>query len=164
MIMESKEINTPTLEDARNYIENMDLECVFLRLVLNDHWISKQAHEAIKQYKRYLILMKKYGDTTTLSPSEEIDEVWHNHILFTRKYIHDCQCIFGKYLHHEPDEMPEKKNASSQSLSSGNFEKTKELYRKEFHENLEPIKYIWPIEKALVVINKIMNKFQPTTS
>lgn len=35
-------------------------------------------------------------------PNKQIDEMWHEHILDTRKYSDDCQTVFGYYLHHTP--------------------------------------------------------------
>ncbi len=44
-----------------------------------------------------------------LRSMREIDEMWHEFILFTRDYCNFCQHYFGEYLHHLPnifDNMP----------------------------------------------------------
>lgn len=38
----------------------------------------------------------------SIIPHKEVDEVWHMHILDTRKYAADCENIFGHFLHHFP--------------------------------------------------------------
>jgi hypothetical protein len=38
----------------------------------------------------------------SLVPSQDIDRVWHHHILDTMKYAQDCQMLFGYFLHHFP--------------------------------------------------------------
>lgn len=35
-------------------------------------------------------------------PSQVVDELWHNFILYTRNYQQFCQRAFGHYLHHTP--------------------------------------------------------------
>jgi hypothetical protein len=37
-----------------------------------------------------------------LVPSEDIDEVWHAHVLNTARYQDDCETIFGRFQHHFP--------------------------------------------------------------
>lgn len=34
---------------------------------------------------------------------QEIDEMWHEFILFTQDYMDFCQQYFGEYLHHLPN-------------------------------------------------------------
>ncbi len=38
----------------------------------------------------------------SLSPTGDVDEIWHEHILHTNKYALDCKKLFGKFLHHFP--------------------------------------------------------------
>ena len=65
-----------------------------------------------------------------LVPTLEIDEFWHNHILYTQRYTEDCLNIFGHYLHHEPAEP----TTTDWLAIKDHFEKTKALYLKEFNE------------------------------
>jgi len=37
-------------------------------------------------------------------PSQVVDDLWHEFILFTRLYKHFCGKAFGRYLHHTPVE------------------------------------------------------------
>jgi hypothetical protein len=37
-----------------------------------------------------------------LSPSERVDEGWHNFILFTKDYADFCHRNFGRFIHHVP--------------------------------------------------------------
>jgi len=52
------------------------------------------------RYRRFLYLVATTGEE--LVPSEDIDELWHIHILDTIKYRNDCQNIFGFFLDHFP--------------------------------------------------------------
>jgi hypothetical protein len=62
-----------------------------------------------------------------LVPNKEIDEIWHLHILDTKKYSKDCSEIFGSFFHHSP--------SYGQRNLSNEFEMTKSLFRAEFGED-----------------------------
>ncbi len=37
-----------------------------------------------------------------ITPSQKIDDGWHNFILFTKDYANFCSRYFGKFIHHTP--------------------------------------------------------------
>ncbi len=118
---------------------NLDLEYIEKRLINNLGWSPKKAREGIRRYKNFLLLILKYP-RLHLSPTKDIDEVWHNHILFTREYTRDCLEIFGKYLHHNPvKNIGPKEKQMLQKAGA----RASELYFQEFQE-----KYIPEIKKA----------------
>ncbi|WP_020591556.1 glycine-rich domain-containing protein [Kiloniella laminariae] len=95
------------LEEVRDYIFTMDMSMIFFKMTNEESagelgllWEEDDAKFAINQYRQYLYLIRKYE--ANISPTLAIDAVWHNHILDTRKYVRDCQVIFGHYLHHFP--------------------------------------------------------------
>src|SRR4051812_20170867 len=67
--------------------------------------VSRQSNlakgAARENYARWLALKACYP-RIVLSPTSEIDAVWHAHILHTKKYMQDCARLFGGYLHHTP--------------------------------------------------------------
>ncbi len=126
------------MEKAKKYIDRMDLEPIIRKLTdpsyYLDRWNRKDVQTGVKLYRNFLYLKKKYGKRHPIVPSEEIDEIWHAHILDTRKYIKDCQAIFGEYLHHYPYFGIGSK-ADKQALEAA-FNQTQELYFQEFGEYL----------------------------
>jgi len=98
------------LEQARQYIDDIDFTAVYDKLTRDDilrpygyKWAPQEAEIAISNYKKFLyILVKYHKDFDTILPTLEIDEIWHNHILDTEKYINDCDVLFGRYYHHYP--------------------------------------------------------------
>jgi len=64
-------------------------------------WTRQQAFRAIERYKTFLFISSLYPQTV-LVPTQEIDHVWHCHILHTRKYRQDCEMLFGYFIDHEP--------------------------------------------------------------
>lgn len=98
----------PTLNDSVSYIDGMDFELIKKKLVSGDQllcrqWTLLEAEIAIQYYKNFLFLNKKYArEYPVLPPLLEVDEVWHHHIMDTRRYEKDCEKIFGYYFHHYP--------------------------------------------------------------
>jgi len=55
-----------------------------------------------------------------LRSMREIDEMWHEFILFTKDYTQFCQLYFGEYLHHLPnifDNMPISREAETAEIT-----------------------------------------------
>ncbi|MCD6047379.1 MAG: hypothetical protein K0S08_1026 [Gammaproteobacteria bacterium] len=126
---------TPTLEEAKNYIETLDLTYIVKRMSSNPRvsgWTRHEATICSKMYKNYLFLLKKYPGQT-IPPSKQIDEFWHEHILHTRQYYSDCLQIFGQYLHHFPGEPS--KDAHQEFVRMFD-EVTQTLYFSEYGEYL----------------------------
>lgn len=95
---------TPAQQDdhpAREKIRNLDLEPIKYKLVKEHAWTLEKADAVEKLYKTYLLLFALHPDGMYV-PTHDIDEMWHSHILDTRKYMEDCRDIFGYYLHHYP--------------------------------------------------------------
>lgn len=43
-----------------------------------------------------------YGYAAVLAPSPEVDEAWHQLILFTEDYAKYCAAVAGRFIHHLP--------------------------------------------------------------
>ena len=125
-----------TLEEARDYIQAIDMSLP-RRKLLKPRWgrpVPEQVLDhAIGDYRRFLFLLRKY-EGGALSPTLDIDLLWHEHILDTKPYFQDTAKIFGYYLHHEPGREPT--GARTPDLEKS-FRRTCELYRQEFGQNLQ---------------------------
>ncbi|HEY9669038.1 MAG TPA: glycine-rich domain-containing protein-like [Coleofasciculaceae cyanobacterium] len=64
-------------------------------------WTRQQVVCAIKRYKTFLLINYLYPHIL-LVPTQDIDRVWHSHILHTRKYRQDCEMLFGDFIDHQP--------------------------------------------------------------
>ena len=84
-----------------NTISSLDLESVKYKMMKELGWSLERLDETEMQYKGFLSLSALFPDTPHI-PTHDIDEMWHYHILDTRKYMADCQRVFGFYLHHYP--------------------------------------------------------------
>ncbi len=122
------------LEEAIAAIKSIDIEPVKARLMdaeLGEGWSREYADSVGEAYRTYLTMLVKYPEhTDEILLAKDVDEFWHTHILQTRKYSHDCQVMFGNYLHHEPH-IGERTDAdlTRQAVLA---EKTSRLYQQEF--------------------------------
>ena len=128
-------IKKNTLNKARQYLDHLNLSYIVETMCAESYpmprWTRQDANRCCLLYKNFLYLIKKHSDEN-LVPTREIDEFWHNHILYTRNYVNDCLNIFGHYLHHEPA-MPE----DNPEELIRNYQKTKQYYLEEFNEPLK---------------------------
>jgi hypothetical protein len=95
-----------TLSDLWRRISQHDLEGgqplgFTKKLARHLHWPLDFTRAAILEYRRFCFLA--CVSPTPVTPSEEVDEVWHMHLVHSRDYW-DIWCgeVLGRKLHHEP--------------------------------------------------------------
>jgi len=89
------------------------------------------------EYHRFILLARTTGHPVT--PSDQVDQVWHLHLLYTRSYWGDlCERILGRPLHHGPTKGGQEESGKYQDW----YRQTKESYLKVFGE--PPPEDIWP--------------------
>ncbi|WP_338453484.1 glycine-rich domain-containing protein [Candidatus Bealeia paramacronuclearis] len=103
-----------SLEEAKIIINNLDLTHVMNRVRKEKHWSPRMVQVATQFYKNFLILCKKHEDIH-LSPSLQIDEIWHAHILYTQDYYEMSEKVFGSYLHHQPIHEEESQESGAEN-------------------------------------------------
>jgi len=67
---------------------------------------EEKAIQIFEDTKRFLFICGTYPGKW--SPSREIDEGWHNFIMFTKDYTEFCERFFGRFIHHQPN-LPNQK-------------------------------------------------------
>ena len=71
------------------------------RLARENGWGPRHAQRAIEEYRRFVFLAIVAGHPVT--PSDQVDQVWHLHLLYTRHYWNTfCATILRHDLHHQP--------------------------------------------------------------
>jgi len=71
------------------------------RLARSQGWSLDFARAAIGEYRRFCFLAVAAPHPVT--PSEEVDEVWHFHLTYSRDYWNIwCRQVLGMVLHHDP--------------------------------------------------------------
>ncbi len=69
-------------------------------------WTEEKTSELFLEMKRFLFLCAT--NEVSLAPPEEVDEIWHNFILFTRDYADFCENVVGIFINHRPMSEAEK--------------------------------------------------------
>ncbi|MDP3793516.1 MAG: hypothetical protein Q8R07_02060 [Candidatus Uhrbacteria bacterium] len=96
-------MSTHPTEEIEAALARLDLEPIIFKLTHSGEghgWTREKAERIAPIYKRFLFLTVTAGEP--IVPTLDIDDFWHAHILDTRKYMADCDKIFGFYLHHFP--------------------------------------------------------------
>lgn len=107
------------------------------RLARDNGWSIGYTARVVTEYRRFTFLAVEAGHPVT--PSDQVDQVWHLHILYTRSYWDRfCKQVLRTPLHHGPT----KGGDSERSKFTDWYSKTKESYRRFFGEEL-PVD-IWP--------------------
>lgn len=106
------------------------------RLARENGWTIEYAVRTVEEYKKFIFLICMTADS--LTPSDQVDQVWHLHLLYTQSYWIDfCQNTIGKQIHHGPT----KGGAQENNKYKDWYEKTKQLYVSVFE--YQPPADIW---------------------
>ena len=108
------------------------------RLARENGWSLQYALRVIDEYKKFVYLSAKLK--RSLTPSDEVDQAWHLHMIYTESYQDFCK-ILGFYFHHGPTKGGKQE---SQRFHLQYADTLKE-YEKEF--GLPP-QDIWPEESV----------------
>lgn len=110
------------------------------RLARENGWTPAFAARAVFEYKRFLILAHLAGIAGhAVTPSDQVDQVWHLHLTYTRHYWDNlCGEILLRPLHHGPTRggLLEDRRYLDQ------YEYTLNQYRKIFGDR--PPSDVWP--------------------
>lgn len=108
-----------------------------VRLQKEHGWIASFTAKAIEEYRRFLFLSQVAGHV--VCPSEDVDQVWHQHLTYTRSYWDDlCAKVLRAKLHHQPT----KGGRSEHQLYTDLYSKTLASYESWFGE--QPDERFWP--------------------
>lgn len=107
------------------------------RLGRENGWHPSHAVRVVIEYKRFLYLCATQG--VPMTPSREVDQVWHLHLTYTRSYWQRlCRDVLPAPLHHHPTQGGSRERVKFHSW----YERTIAAYRQTF--GAEPPADIWP--------------------
>jgi hypothetical protein len=71
------------------------------RLARENDWSLDYALQALHEYKKFMFLLCVSGKP--LTPSDEVDQVWHLHLIYSKLYWEDfCTRVLQRNIHHNP--------------------------------------------------------------
>ena len=81
--------------------DNNDNYTFSSRLAQENGWSLEYTLYVIEEYKKFIFLVCIAEHP--LTPSDQVDQAWHLHLLYTRSYwIKFCQETLNKQIHHGP--------------------------------------------------------------
>jgi hypothetical protein len=93
-----------TLQSAPvEYINSYDFTSIVSHAVQKNPQLNliEKIDSVLTEYKNFMLDCST--TTTPINvPNEEVDAIWHSHILFSKKYFEFCKQIAGRYIHHTP--------------------------------------------------------------
>ncbi|MEL7147992.1 MAG: hypothetical protein AAFO69_16580 [Bacteroidota bacterium] len=125
------QVNRFPLDDPRADFNFSD------RLARENSWTKEYALRTILEYKKFMFLICQSNHP--LTPSDQVDQVWHLHMIYTHSYWTDfCKNTLGKDVHHGPT-----KGGSTEKEKYNNwYEETRKLYKSTFA--MQAPEDIWP--------------------
>jgi hypothetical protein len=97
-------------------------------------WDNEYALDVMIEYRRFLVLRR---ENIYVSPSDDVDLFWHQHILNTGHYNGYCKERFGIMIHHSPTDADDQKERNKRLVN------TYIAYLTKYNEKPNP--KIWPI-------------------
>jgi hypothetical protein len=108
------------------------------RLARENRWTPEFARRVVGEYKRFLLLAMLAEHPVT--PSDEVDQAWHLHMVYTRSYWEElCGGVLPRPLHHGPTRGGRAEDTKFTNL----YERTLATYRAVFGQ--EAPADIWPV-------------------
>lgn len=123
------------------------------RLATENFWTIDFTQKAIAEYKKFMYLAGT--SEFMVSPSEIIDIVWHQHLIFTQSYSDLCS-IIGKSVQHIPS-THNKEDFEKFKLAK---QRTKKLYNDTFGEQPQEV---WEYADMYQVLHLPKSKFKIRT-
>lgn len=115
--------------------------CFSVRLAAENGWTKHINETAILEYKKFMYLAAISEEM--VSPSEIVDIVWHQHLIFTLSYEELCK-IIGRKIEH----IPSTHDSSKERIFKQAVKHTQQLYRENFGNAPEEI---WRTKNAFEI-------------
>ena len=117
----------------------VDLSRIQYRLEAKLKWSTERAERAMSEYRRFIYIVGTVKGRFV--PSNEVDEVWHAHILHTALYAKHCDRVCGRFIHHRPSDPPTADGESAESERQ-DYVETLKTYTRVF--TVTPDSSVWP--------------------
>jgi len=131
-------ILTRMQRDSLNKLSSFEAPYLEEKLHMTGKFTDKESYQkSFIEFKKFAGLFGLgYGDLAMASP--EVDELWHQFILFTRQYASFCDEYLGNFLHHTPE-------TSYTGLGGGKSEGVRKFVRA-YSEVFGELPEIWNIK------------------
>ncbi|MCR6653864.1 MAG: hypothetical protein NVV73_21300 [Cellvibrionaceae bacterium] len=100
------------------YIDNFTFPRTVVRKLQEKypHLNDAQVRDVVEGLRDYFHICNAAGRKMVSMPSQAVDEVWHEFILFTMQYQNFCKRGLGRFLHHVPAEAMKTPTAAQSGI------------------------------------------------
>ena len=100
------------------FIENYKFSPVLIRRVKAQHDYLSDADmkKVVKATRDYFYICNQAKGKMVAMPSEIVDVLWHEFLLFTREYQEFCKKGIGRFLHHTPTEVMKSPTSAQEGI------------------------------------------------
>ena len=116
-------------------------------------WTRAFTLQAIHEYKKFVYL--GVVSDASVTPPKVIDQVWHEHLLFTRAYRDFCRDVLGRDFDHHPELV---RSRDQSALFEAQYAETLASYRSEFDREAPPEIWGTPKFKSTGVVKTPVRK------
>ncbi len=141
--MSTSRIQSATHQELADRISGyrFDLEGTSLtferKLARENGWSAAYTRQVVDEYRKFMFLAVVAGHQ--VAPSDQVDQVWHMHLGYTRSYFGEwSERVLGTTVHHGPSRGGRAENRKHLDM----YEATLSSYRKHFGH--EPPADVWP--------------------
>jgi hypothetical protein len=107
-----------------NRVMSFQFDPLVYRMVDKYKWTETESRECFEDLKRFLY-MAVIADKP-VAPTEKLDEMWHNFILYTMDYAEFCTMYLGMFVHHRPRRRDDPK--STRNMRQETLDFARELF------------------------------------
>jgi hypothetical protein len=100
------------------FIENYKFSPVIIKRVKaqHDYLSDKDMKKVVEATRDYFYICNQAKGKMVAMPSEIVDVLWHEFLLFTREYQEFCQKGIGRFLHHTPTEAMKSPTSAQEGI------------------------------------------------
>lgn len=111
---------------------------------VRNHWTRAYVNQVYEEWEKFMLLKVSADEKKEeISPSDDIDELWHQLILDTAFYYNYCNSNFNKIIHHKPQD------AEDQEARVVRRKKAIDLYQ-EFYEVKNSVNIVWQTRECSI--------------
>ena len=93
-----------------NRVSQINLNPIRDRFIFKHKWAKERIEKALEDYRKFLYFCVMFPGGH-LEPTNDVDQIWHDHILHMKKYESDCHLLCGRTIYHNP--FPASKDAGA---------------------------------------------------
>lgn len=141
-------LSTPLSDRAIvEYITEYDMTNMINRCKKDFHYSDDDMITLERELKRFLILctIEKNKDVEMGMYSNDVDNLWHTFILFTKEYAAFCNNVSERFIHHVPTINSAPLTTEQKEKNITDFYAFVERYETFFNE---PIDNIWLLDQC----------------